>query len=1481
MQTKYVLLKTCSSPCFYLITMFLVMIFAVFPLVSALAQDADLDGIDDAYELLFGLDASDPVDAGYDYDEDSLVNLAEFYLYTDPFQPDTDGDGFADNVDAQALSRVNLNLGILDFVNGDAFYYPGPLWWLGAIKVGGTWQEQGWTVLPGNSSGQLSLNLDRTSLTNNLWLKTEVQGGVDSELYIDILDDQGAIILHAVNGNLIDQENDPCLIVLELPLEENADGSIIQLRRQAGAITIAGCMLYIDQDGDGLDDDQESQIGSNPLNIDDPLRVPGCIEAEDYDDGGEGIAYHDTTSGNSGGQYKSENVDIEATSDAGGGYNVGWAKAGEWLLYTINAQQDGTYTLVVRVANNESAGSIFHLEIDGIDISGPLVMPATGGWQNWQNVTVEEVSLTEGLHELRLVLDTQVGTSYLGNYNYIDFVFQETTINTAPIVDAGADQTLVLPDTVILNGVATDDGLPAASLTITWSQVSGPGVVTFADEHTENTTAAFSIDGSYVLRLTADDGDLVSYDEMSVTVEPVPATGTVVNGLSGAYYDGIELTDLKYTQINSRINFEWGSGTPDAALLGVDYFSIRWTGEVEADYSETYTFTTRTDDGVRLWVNDVLIINRWIDQAPAEHTGSIDLLAGQRYSIKMEFYEKGGGAVAQLSWQSASLAKELIPSDHLFTVTEEPPVNIAPVVDAGADQTLVLPDAVTLNGVATDDGLPAATLTVTWSQVSGPGVVTFADEHAKNTTAAFSIDGLYVLRLTANDGDLVSYDEMSVTVEPAPATGTVVNGLSGTYYDGIDLTDLKYTQINSRINFEWGSGSPNTELLGIDYFSIRWTGEVEADYSETYSFTTRTDDGVRLWVNDVLIINRWIDQAPAEHTGSIDLLAGQRYSIKMEFYEKGGGAVAQLSWQSASLAKELIPSDHLFTMTEEPPVNIAPVVDAGADQTLVLPDTVTLNGVATDDGLSTEPLTVTWSQVSGPGVVTFADEHAENTTAAFSIDGLYVLRLTADDGDLVSSDDMAVTVSPASVTGTGILREWWSNIGSGNAISDLTGSVNYPDAPDGSEIVTTVFEGPVNWADQYGTRMRGYFLPPQSGTYIFWLATDDNGELWLSTDDDPANATRIAYISSWAGSRNWNKYASQQSAGISLVAGQRYYIEALQKEGGGGDNIAVAVERPDGTFDGPISCTYLAPWLADTNEISDAPFLQYTDGTVTIEAEHFHSRTVQNGHEWSINTASGYAGDSAMEATPNSGVLQNTDYVANSPVLNYEIQFVTPGTHYVWIRGIGASGTDDSCHAGLDGQAFSSSDRISSFNTGWTWSRATMDGVNATINIPAAGLHALNIWMREDGFVIDKILLTTDSSFVPTGLGPTENPRVDQGTDQDGDGIPDADDPRPDIPNEAPVVTLGPTQSIANFHDEGGISLTVSATDADGDTGITYEFAIDGGAWESAASATLTLSSFDISAGPLTLSARAIDDWGAIGLSQSVTVQIFRTPPRP
>ncbi|HEY1164071.1 MAG TPA: carbohydrate-binding protein [Chitinophaga sp.] len=145
-----------------------------------------------------------------------------------------------------------------------------------------------------------------------------------------------------------------------------------------------------------------------------PINLPGKVEAEDFDTGGEGIAYHDASANNQGNQYRTtDGVDIEGCSE--GGYNIGYVASGEWLEYTVNVTQAGIYTIQARVAT-PYANKTFHVELDGQNISGTIAVPVTGGFQGWQTVSVNTPALTTGVKTLRIAMDAADL-----NINYLTF----------------------------------------------------------------------------------------------------------------------------------------------------------------------------------------------------------------------------------------------------------------------------------------------------------------------------------------------------------------------------------------------------------------------------------------------------------------------------------------------------------------------------------------------------------------------------------------------------------------------------------------------------------------------------------------------------------------------------------------------------------------------------------------------------------------------------------------------------------------------------------------------------------------------------------------------------------------------------------------------------------------------------------------------------------------------------------------------------
>ncbi|HEX3134394.1 MAG TPA: PA14 domain-containing protein, partial [Planctomycetota bacterium] len=176
-----------------------------------------------------------------------------------------------------------------------------------------------------------------------------------------------------------------------------------------------------------------------------------------------------------------------------------------------------------------------------------------------------------------------------------------------------------------------------------------------------------------------------------------------------------------------------------------------------------------------------------------------------------------------------------------------------------------------------------------------------------------------------------------------------------------------------------------------------------------------------------------------------------------------------------------------------------------------------------------------------------------------------------------------------------ISRELWTGI-SGTTVASLTSNARYPALPNQRSIFTS-FEGSSAVGDNYGSRIHGWVVPPENGSYVFWIAGDDNCELWLGTDETTASERLIAQVPGWTASREWTKYPQQQSLSLALTKGRRYAIMALHKEGGGGDQVAVAWEGP-GLTRQVIAGQYLQPEPVPSGSMTHEVWTGITGTTV-------------------------------------------------------------------------------------------------------------------------------------------------------------------------------------------------------------------------------------------------------------------------------------------
>lgn len=394
---------------------------------------------------------------------------------------------------------------------------------------------------------------------------------------------------------------------------------------------------------------------------------------------------------------------------------------------------------------------------------------------------------------------------------------------------------------------------------------------------------------------------------------PMNCSDGTSSGITGYYFNNRTLTEPSAaSRSDAPIDFNWGGAAPGASGINADNFSVRWTGYIRVTQTGTYRFQTESDDGVRLFINGNSVIDRWNDHsATTDTTGDINLVAGNTYSITLQYYENGGDAVIRLRWR--------LPGSTTYVAIPGGPL---PTMGAGLYECT-------------------------------PAPKTPISSCATNLSAGITADYFN--------------------------NQTLANPVTSKRWD-------------SQINFDWGTGVPGPTGVAANNFSVRWEGYIHVTQSGVHRFQTNSDDGVRLTVNGDLLIDQWNDHSVTTHTsGAINLIAGNSYPIKLEFYENGGYAVAQLRWQTPGSASYVaIPSGvnastisapGLYECVTTPAaysfIHNATGITCAAESVTVT--ALNSSGVAynppvgTEVTLSTDPATGTWVGGTNPFVFTGAE----------------------------------------------------------------------------------------------------------------------------------------------------------------------------------------------------------------------------------------------------------------------------------------------------------------------------------------------------------------------------------------------------------------------------------------------------------------------------------------------------------------------------
>lgn len=229
-------------------------------------------------------------------------------------------------------------------------------------------------------------------------------------------------------------------------------------------------------------------------------------------------------------------------------------------------------------------------------------------------------------------------------------------------------------------------------------------------------------------------------------------------------------------------------------------------------------------------------------------------------------------------------------------------VNQPPTANAGGPYTGLSGAAIQFNAGGSTDADGTITSYV-WNFGDG------SHGSGANPTHAYASYGTYTATLSVTDDRGAQASATAIVMVSTPSGNGA--GLRGRYFDQIDFNDFKISRVDAALNFEWAGGSPHPSM-GVETFAVQWTGQVVPRYSEVYTFYTHSDDGVKLWVNNQLLIDNWTEHAYTENSAQITLVAGRQYDIRVEYFENYGGAVAKLLWSSQSQPKEVIPQSQLY-----------------------------------------------------------------------------------------------------------------------------------------------------------------------------------------------------------------------------------------------------------------------------------------------------------------------------------------------------------------------------------------------------------------------------------------------------------------------------------------------------------------------------------------------------------------------------------------
>ena len=425
-------------------------------------------------------------------------------------------------------------------------------------------------------------------------------------------------------------------------------------------------------------------------------------------------------------------------------------------------------------------------------------------------------------------------------------------------------------------------------------------------------------------------GAVIRFD---MSQAPPPPPTCTADQWTASYYNNIALSGTPWVQCEAAINNDWGEGGPTGVGVGVDNFSVRWIKTLTLS-AGTLGVRARADDGVRVFVDDAAVIDKWIDEGPTEYTANVPVTAGS-HTVKVEYYEHAAGAVAQvdLTPPATTVQGPTCPAGQWAASY----FNNATLAGAPSGQRCdAAIDNDWGNGGPTGVGVGVDNFSVRWVRtetfVAGTlsirtrtddGVRVFVDdaavidkwidEGATEYTADVPVTaGSHTVKVEYYEHAAGAVAQVSYVAPTATVQGPTcpADQWAASYFNNRTLAGAPSGQrCDATIDNDWGDGGPTGVGVGVDNFSVRWV-RTETFVAGTLSIRTRTDDGVRVFVDDAAVIDKWIDEGATEYTADVPVTAGS-HTVKVEYYEHAAGAVAQVSYvaPTATVQGPTCPSD--------------------------------------------------------------------------------------------------------------------------------------------------------------------------------------------------------------------------------------------------------------------------------------------------------------------------------------------------------------------------------------------------------------------------------------------------------------------------------------------------------------------------------------------------------------------------------------------